>query len=74
MERLTVNQQQPLATTDSMDPMTSHFDRVLVGRAKDAIEAISAARSSIQKCRQQRIEAYLCARTYTSAFAALEKK
>jgi hypothetical protein len=39
--------------------MATHFDRVLARRAEGAIEAVTAARSSIRKCRQERIEAYL---------------
>jgi hypothetical protein len=57
-----------------MDPMTSHFDDVLVRRAAGAMEAIDAARLAIRKCRQQRIEAYLVRKDIHSSICRLREQ
>ncbi len=49
------------------DPVKSHFDDLLVRRVSNVIDAIGAARSSIRKCRQERIEAYLVRRDLHSS-------
>ena len=54
-----------------MDPITLHFDDMLVRRAASLMETIGAARSSIRKCRQQRIEAYLVRKDVRSSVCRL---
>jgi hypothetical protein len=57
-----------------MDPTKSHFDDLLVRRVAVVIEAIDAAHSSIRKCRQQRIEAYLVRKDVHSSVCRLRSE